>query len=426
MELGGKKIHFVGIGGIGMSALAQLMKDEGAEVTGSDRDASPVTELLEKKDIEVVIGHEQKNIPEDAVLVVYSDAVHPDNVERREADRRGIPQQSYFKALGEVSATKTTIAVAGTHGKTTTTGMLAKILKDSDASPTAVIGSIVKDFGSNYLAGDSDLFVVEACEYRDHLLELSPRVLVITNLEWDHTDWFPSLEELQETFKKAIAKVPEGGVIVTDIHNPNISPLLIEAKARVVDYTTESAYSLRLPGEFNQNNARAAAASARSILSSITDEMISSSLAAFQGTWRRFEYKGKTVKGADVYDDYAHHPTAVSVTIEALRAKVKGKIIVAFHPHLYSRTRDLLDEFATAFVNADKVFIAPIYAAREVDDGTISSELLAERIRATGIEAIALDSFDAIEKALAEAGEDDTIITMGAGDIYKVADALVK
>ncbi|MFI5260584.1 MAG: UDP-N-acetylmuramate--L-alanine ligase [Candidatus Paceibacteria bacterium] len=425
MELRGKKIHFIGIGGIGMSALAQLMKDEGAQVTGSDRDASPVTELLEKKGITVLIGQKAENVPADADLTIHSDAVHPDNPERREADRRGIPEESYFKALGEVSNGKTTIAVAGTHGKTTTTGMLAKILKDAEALPTAIIGSIVKDFGSNYLSGDSDLFVVEACEYRDHLLELSPRVLVITNLEWDHTDWFPSLAALQETFKKAIAKVPEDGVIVTDTHNPNIAPLLGAARARIVDYTQEPAYALRLPGEFNQNNARAAAAAARSILSSITDDQIASSLAAFEGTWRRFEYKGKTARGAEVYDDYAHHPTAVNVTLAALRAKAKGKILVAFHPHLYSRTRDLLDEFATAFVDADQVFLAPIYAAREVDDGSISSEILAERIRATGVEATALDSFASIEKALGEAEEGDTIITMGAGDIYKVADALV-
>lgn len=427
-----KVAYCVGIGGIGMSALAQYLKDHSVEVSGSDRESGPVTELLESEGITVMIGQKGENVPEDADIVVYSDAVPEDNPERARAAELGIPQLSYFCMLGKVSAGKRAIAVAGTHGKTTTTGMLAKILKDAGASPSAIVGSIVKDFDSNYLRGDSDLLVVEACEYRDHLLELAPYVLVINNLEWDHTDYFPSLAALQETFRKAIARVPEDGVIVTDPSNPNIAPLLAGAKAHVIDYTqlgksdfTSGAYDLKLPGEFNQANARAAAAAARVILPDLDKSDLSKSLAEFHGTWRRFEYKGKTENGADVYDDYAHHPTAVKATLTALREKTKGKVFVAFHPHLYSRTRDLLDEFAGAFADADHVFIAPIYAAREADDGTISNEILAERIRATGVDAVALDSFDAIARALAGAGKDDTVMTMGAGDIYKVADALI-
>lgn len=444
-----KKVYFIGIGGIGMSALAQMLQHDGAEVSGSDREESPVTELLEKKGIRVAIGQKTENVPQDADGVVYSDSVPEGNPERMRVRELHIPSLSYFQMLGEVSKEKETIAVAGTHGKTTTTGMLAAILRDAGAEPTAVIGSIVKDFGlnhsegvvgrtdagkasvlgSNYVHGDSDIFVVEACEYRDHLLELAPHILVITNLEWDHTDYFPSLEALQETFRKAIRRVPEGGAIVTDPNNKNIAPLLDATKARVIDYTKEPEYTLRMPGEFNKMNARAAAAAARAAFPQIENTTIYRSISDFQGTWRRFEYKGKTKNGADVYDDYAHHPTAVRVTLKALRGTRKvspcGKIFVAFHPHLYSRTKDLLDEFAVAFTDADKVFIAPIYAAREVDDGTISSEILAERIRATGVDATALDSFDVIEKALGEAGEGDVIMTMGAGDIYKVSDALV-
>ncbi|OGG92948.1 hypothetical protein A3G63_00980 [Candidatus Kaiserbacteria bacterium RIFCSPLOWO2_12_FULL_52_8] len=428
-----EKVFFIGIGGIGMSALAQLYAHEGKQVTGSDREASPVTELLERKGIKVIIGQKSENVPADVTVVVYSDSVPQNNPERTEALQRGIPQFSYFAMLGKVSEGKKTVAVAGTHGKTTTTGMLAKILKDAGASPTVVVGSIMKDFASNYVHGDSDLFVVEACEYKDHLLELSPQVLVITNLEWDHTDWFSSLEAVQETFTKAIEKVPESASIVTDTHNPNIVPLLPNTRVKVIDYMAEPAYTLQLPGGFNEMNARAAAAAARAVLPSISDFQIMESLASFQGTWRRFDYKGKTAQGADVYDDYAHHPTAVRETLKALRAKnrkatpygLQGKVFVAFHPHLYSRTRDLLDEFATAFADADKVFIAPIYAAREVDDGSISNEILAERIRATGVDAQALPSFDAIEHTLNEANASDTIITVGAGDIYKVADKLV-
>lgn len=420
-----KKIHFVGIGGIGMSALAQYFKDAGVAVSGSDREESPVTELLERRGVRVMIPQKTENVPMDADIIVYSDAVPEENPERSRAHELGIPQKSYFEVLGEISIGKRTVAVAGTHGKTTTTGMLAKILKDASASPTAIVGSIVKDFGSNYLPGTSDLFVVEACEYRDHLLELFPQVLVITNLEWDHTDYFPSLEVLQGSFKKAIERVPADGYIVTDPRTAHIAPLLKAARAKVIDYTTEPSRTLFLPGEFNQMNARAAAAAARRILPEISEVQISQSLAAFQGTWRRFEYKGKTANGADVYDDYAHHPTAVSATLRELRAKVSGKIIVAFHPHLYSRTRDLLAEFSTAFSDADQVFVAPIYAAREIDDGTISSAVLAEKITATGRNAVALESFDVIEKALREFRQGDTIMTMGAGDIYKVAEALV-
>ena len=420
-----KKAHFIGIGGIGMSALAQYFHDQGVIVTGSDREASPVTELLGKKGIKVAIGQKAENVPADAGMVIYSDAVPVENPERVCAEGRKIPQLSYFAMLGQVSLNKRTIAVAGTHGKTTTTGMLAKILKDAGASPTAIVGSLVKDFGSNYLRGQSDLFVVEACEYRDHLLELSPTILVITNLEWDHTDWFPSLEPLQATFRRAMERIPADGYIVTDPGNPNIAPLLAGAKAPVVDYTKEPAYGLLLPGEFNRQNARAAAAAARTVLPTISDSVITDSLATFQGTWRRFEYKGKTGNGADVYDDYAHHPTAVRKTLEALRAKTDGKIFVAFHPHLYSRTRDLLDEFANAFGDADEALIAPIYAAREADDGTVSSALLAARVNASGTHARAA-TFDEIEKVFGtEPKAGDAVMTMGAGDIYKVADALV-
>jgi len=420
-----KKAYFVGIGGIGMSALAQMLKDHGTEVTGSDREASPVSELLESKGITVLIGQKAENVPADAEVVVYSDAVPADNPERARATELGIRQLSYFGMLGEVSVGKKTVAIAGTHGKTTTTGMLAKILADAGASETAIIGSIVKDFGSNYLTGTSDLFVVEACEYRDHLLELTPTVLVITNLEWDHTDYFASLEALQETFKKAVGKVPENGAIIANLSDKNVAAVLTGAKAKVIDYTLERAYDLKLPGEFNKMNARAAAAAARAVLPTITDSSISTSLSHFHGTWRRFESKGKSANGAEVYDDYAHHPTAVAATLKALREKTSGKVIVAFHPHLYSRTRDLLDDFSTAFKDADKVYLAPIYAAREVDDGSISSEILAERIRANGVDARAFPSFDAIANALKEYGPGDSIMTMGAGDIYKVADALV-
>ncbi len=421
-----ERIHFVGIGGIGMSALAQYFADHGARVTGSDRSVSPVTEMLERKGIAVCMPQRSENVPADAQWVVYSDAVPADNPERARAQELSIPQCSYFQMLGKVSKGKRTIAVAGTHGKTTTTGMLTKLLVDAGESSTAIIGSIERDFESNYVHGDSDLFVVEACEYKDHLLELSPEVLVITNLEWDHTDYFASLDALQESFRKAVAKVPAYGAIVTNPSDPNIAPVLKGAQTRVIDYTREPARELQLPGAFNQMNARAAAAAARLVRGDLSDRVIEQSLAHFRGTWRRFEYKGKTENGADVYDDYAHHPTAVASTLRALREKTFGRIFIAFHPHLYSRTRDLFDDFARAFRDADEVLVAPIYAAREEDDGSISSEKLAKAISAHGTRARAA-AFAEIETALArEAKAGDAVMTMGAGDIYKVADALVQ
>jgi UDP-N-acetylmuramate--alanine ligase len=421
-----KKAYFIGIGGIGMSALAQYMSDQGVKVSGSDREASPVTELLESKRIKVVLEQKEKNVPKDADVVVYSEAVWEDNPERMRAKELELPQVSYFDMLGKVSEGKRTIAISGTHGKTTTTGMTAKILSDAGASPTAVVGSLVKDFGSNYLKGESDIFVVEACEYKRDFLSLSPFVLVVTNIEWDHTDYYKNLADLQSAFRELMVKVPADGAIVTDARNPHIAPLLRGLKARVVDYTTEPTYELRLPGEFNKDNARAAAAAARLVASTITEDSITTSLSHFHGTWRRFELKGKTKTGADLYDDYAHHPTAIQKTLGELRKKTKGKIIVAFHPHLYSRTRDLLPEFATAFADADEVIIAPIYAAREIDDGTVSNHTLANQIKQTGVNASAMDSFDEIEEYLVKwGGEGDTVMTMGAGDIYKVADKLV-
>jgi len=423
---------FTGIGGIGMSALAQMLAGQGYKVEGSDREASPVTEMLEAHGIRVYIGQKAENVPEGTDLLVYSDAVPEDNPERIAAQERGIAQLSYFQVLGRVSSGMTTVAVAGTHGKTTTTGMLARILRDADVDASAIIGSIVEDFGSNYLRGNSDIFVVEACEYRDHLLELTPKVLVITNLEWDHTDYFPTLAALQGTFRKAIQRVPSGGYIITDPNLPAIQPLLEGVAATIIDYTKEPAYTLRLPGTFNQDNARAAAAAARVVAPHISESVIASALADFRGTWRRFQYKGKTINGIDVYDDYAHHPTAVAETLRALRQLREkegktGRSIVAFHPHLYSRTKDLLDAFSSAFGDADEVIIAPIYGAREIDDGTVSSAILAEKIKEQGVSARAADSLEEVESALRDMAQPgDVIITMGAGDIYKVADALVK
>lgn len=424
---GMQKIHLVGIGGIGISALAQLLHHDGYMVSGTNDSESPETlDRIRALGVPVYVGADIDNIDSDTDLVVYSAAWETRAPEFMEAiAARGIPMKSYFQMLGDVSLGKTTIAVAGTHGKTTTTAMLARILRDADASPTAIVGSVVREFDSNYLAGTSDLFVVESCEYRRHFLNLTPTVLVVTNIEFDHSDYFKDLADVQSAFRSFMEKVPEDGAIVTNPNDPNIAPLLRGLAAPIVDYTREEVPVLRMPGEFNRMNARAAGAAARAAFLHIEEASIQESLAAFEGTWRRFEYKGKTKSGADVYDDYAHHPTAIQKTIHAAREKSDGKLLIAFHPHTYSRTRDLFEEFTTAFEGADKVLIAPIFAAREPDDGVTSSEKLAEHIRKTGVNAKAA-TFDEIEEILnRESEEGDLIMTMGAGDIYTVADRLV-
>jgi UDP-N-acetylmuramate--alanine ligase len=420
-----QNIFMVGIGGIGMSGLAQLLAHQVKRVSGSDREESPTTEMLAQKGIKVLIGQDADHVPADTELVIYSDAVHSDNPERVRAEGMHIPQMSYFEALGEVSKSMRTIAVAGTHGKTTTTGMLAKILYDAQIAPTAIIGSIVRDFESNYLPGRPDLFVVEACEYRDHLLKLSPEILVITNIELDHTDYFPSLEALQETFRIAAEKVPAHGYIITDPNDPTIAAILRDVSAKVVDYTQVEVPDLTQIGEFNRMNARAAKAAALAAFPDLSESAISESLVAFKGAWRRFEYRGEAPSGALVYDDYAHHPTAIRATITAARERFPGKrIVVAFHPHLFSRTKSLLHEFAEALATADFAIVAPIYAAREALDPAVSNQIVADIAREKGGDVIALDSFDEIRDRLLQEGDDALIITMGAGDIYKVAEQI--
>jgi UDP-N-acetylmuramate--alanine ligase len=415
----------VGIGGIGMSALAQLLKDQGKAVSGSDRDESPTIALLREKRVDVTIGHGQ--VPDNTELLIYSDAVWPDNPERMAGTEKGIRQISYFEALGEVSENMRTLAVTGTHGKTTTTGMLAAILKAAGKEPTAIVGSIVKDFGSNYLAGRKDLLVVEGCEYRDHVLKLNPEILVLTNVELDHTDFFPSLDALQESFRKAAEKIPANGALVTNPNNPTIAAILENVRARVIDYTKETAPVLKLIGEFNALNARAAKGAAKAAFPDLTDETMDAALARFHGSWRRFEYKGESRAGATVYDDYAHHPTEIAATLKAVREKFPEKhVVVAFHPHLYSRTKSLLKEFATALAKADRAIIAPIYPAREAPDPTISQHVLADATNTEGGKAEGMDSFDEIRDALLNEKEGTLIITMGAGDIYKVAEQMTE
>ena len=421
-----KKVHVVGIGGIGISAMAKYLHHIGKVVVGTNDCDSPQTlEKLEKKGVQIFYDLDVLNITPDTELIVYTDAwltMHPDFM--GEVRSLGIPTLSYFEALGEVTKTKTTIAVAGTNGKTTTTGMLAKLLIDAGLSPTVFVGSILKDFDSNFIPGDSDLLVVEACEYKNHVLKLHPKHLVLLNIELDHTDFFEDIEGMQDTFRKAAEALPHDGVLVTNPVDPNISVILEGIEHKVVDYSSEVVTKLNLIGEFNVQNAKAAQAAAK--LVSENHDTFDKSLETYAGSWRRFDFKGTTKHGALLYDDYAHHPIAIEGTIAGARAKYPEKhIVVVFHPHLYSRTKSLFEDFVNALATADRVILAPIFKARETPDPSISHTMLATEVTKKGIDSVSYNTFAEIQEVIeSTTTANDLVITMGAGDIYKVADRI--
>lgn len=422
------KAYLVGIGGIGMSALAQLLHARGVAVSGSDREQSPVTELLREQGIEVTMGHDASLLPDKIDACIYSDAVPFDNPERAHFRSRGVPERSYFEVLGDFTRTMPTIAVAGSHGKTTTTAMLALSLIHAGVEATAVVGSVVREWGSNFRMGTlHGPLVVEACEYNDHVLKLDPRILVVTNLEWDHTDYFKTFDQLLQTFISAVRRLPKQGVLIVDRRTEVGQLLASHAPCTVVDYSAQAVPRVNALGEFNHLNAQAAKAAALAWDASLREATVDTALAHFQGTWRRFEYKGDTPQHAMVYDDYAHHPTEVATTLNAVRKKFPDKkIIVGFHPHLYSRTRDLLDDFARAFSSADVVVVAPIYAAREAPIPGITNELVAERIRAQGVSATAAASLSDTAFLMKKFdGPQSMFITMGAGSIYSIVPGIL-
>lgn len=419
-------IHFIGVGGIGMSALARLFLHEGKIVSGSDRAESIVTDGLKKAGVRFFPVQGAGNLSDDIDLVVYSDAIPADHPERQEAAQRGLPALSYFEALGQVANEYFLIVIAGTHGKTTTTAMTADLLEAAGLDPTVVVGSLRAKNGSNFRAGESKYFVVEGDEYRRHFLQFQPSALIITNIEPDHLDYYRDLSDIESAFRELALRVPSDGVIVADITNESVKRVVEGAAAAVRDYRAfiDPTLALKVIGVHNYQNAAAALALADFL--GVDQTAARQALADFTGTWRRFEYKGQARNGATVYDDYAHHPTEIKVTLRAVREKFPDKkIMVAFHPHLYSRTKQLFDDFAAAFSDVDLVALAPIFAAREEDDGSISHRILAEAITKNGTPAVALDSFEAVEDFLVDnSGADSVIITMGAGDIYKVAEAL--
>ena len=419
-----KKVFFIGIGGIGISAIARMMLLEGKEVYGSDTNEGTVVDGLRLAGAHITIGQSMELIPEDVDLIVYTIAIEKYDVTLYDAVRAGaIPCHSYPEMLEIVTANKYTIAVSGTHGKTTTTAMIGHILRGVGSDPSMIVGSLMVGDRSNFWAGESDLFVVEACEYRRSFLHIHPKILVITNIEEDHLDYYKDLEDIKSAFREMATRVPTDGYVVCDPTNPTVSDVVRGISAHVIDHTTYMTHrSLIVPGAHNQIDASLAVATVAQCGVSVDDA--TKVVATFPGTWRRFEYKGLIRDGAKWYDDYAHHPTEIRAALAGARELYpvgQNRITVVFQPHLYSRTRTLFAEFATAFARADEVILLPIYAAREVDDGTMSSEILAQAVREHGVSVRAMSFAEAAEYLkTTNLTPADVVITMGAGEAYKV------
>jgi len=419
-----KKAHFIGIGGIGVSALAKMMLTLKKEVTGSDPEEHMINQRIKKLGAKVFIGHKKSNISKDTDIVFYTPAIKGNNPELLKAKELNIPTYSYPEGLGLISKDKYTIAISGTHGKTTTTAMLAETMISAKKDPTVIIGSFLRKQKDNFIPGQSKYFLVEACEYKESFLNLYPNILAITNIDNDHLDYFKNIKNIQKVFAKMINKVPENGYIICNPKDNNTKEALKLAKIKgeIIDYTKEKKLKLEVPGEHNIQNAQVALAVSKIINIKEPEKF----LKKYLGVWRRFEYKGKTKKNALIYDDYAHHSTEVKATIKAAREKFKKqKIYIIFQPHLYSRTKLLINDFAKSFNPADKVIITDIYAAREKDTGLIHSRDLVDEIKEYNPFVEYTSDFKDIIKYLKDnTKKDDVIMTIGAGDVYKIGDKL--
>ncbi len=414
------KIHFVGIGGIGMSALARMFLNMGKVVSGSDAHESDLTKKLEQEGIKIFYSHDANNINDDVDCVVYTLAVTNDNPEIVRANELGVPKFYYAEMLGMVSKDFYTIAVSGTHGKTTTTAMLAKVFETADKKPNVIVGSIMAEKGSNYIKGDSKYFIVEACEYKRSFLNLSPKVLIITNLEEDHLDYYRDLSDIQNAFHDLVMKVPADGLIVCDTDDEKVKPATDGAVAKVLDYKKfiSKVPELFVPGEYNVRNAASVYAVCEEL--KINGVAIVNGLKNFKGTWRRSEFIRETENGNLIYDDYAHHPSEIKTTLQGFKTKFPDrKIVLIFEPHLYSRTKEHFVDFVSALGIADKVMLMPIFAAREQFDESINSKMIADKISG----AISFENTNEVLEKINEIDAQEKnilFISMGAGSIYKI------
>jgi UDP-N-acetylmuramate--alanine ligase len=417
-----KKIHFIGIGGIGVSALAKYYLEKGVSVSGSDLVSSKIIDAL--KGAEIYIGeHKASNLAEDVDLVIHSPAVPSDNPELEEAKMLGIEVKSYPQALGDLTRDYFTIAVTGTHGKSTTSAMLGVIMVEAGLDPTVIIGTKVKEFqNSNCRVGKSKYLVIEACEYEASFLNYWPQIIVITNIEEEHLDYYKNLDNILKAFKEFISHLPAEGKLVVNGDDENIKKIS-EAKGYSLNQEETGKIKLNVPGQHNIYNALAALTVARIL--KIPDKVSFKALANYQGVWRRFDIK-ECSRGISVVNDYAHHPTEIKATLEAAKQTFPNrKIWAVFQPHQYQRTHYLFDDFVKVLSEApvDKLIITDIYdvAGREEEDikDSVSSQKLAEEVNSAEYIGSIEEVADYLNKNV---GKEEVIIIMGAGNIYKLSD----
>ena len=446
-------VYFIGIGGISMSGLAEILLDKGFFVSGSDMRRSPLTEHLEKQGASVCYGQRYENITDSIDLIVYTAAIHKDNPEWLAMEDKKIPSLSRAQLLGEIMRNyELPVAISGTHGKTTTTSMISEILLQDQDDPTLSIGGILKSINGNIRIGQSGYFVTEACEYTNSFLNFFPKVAVILNIEEDHLDFFKDIHDIRNSFHKFACLLPKDGTLIINHEISDLKeitdgiscPYITYGFSNDCDYYADDiSYDelahpiftihdskhesikihLSVPGRHNISNALAAVCFAD--ICGIDRTCTIKALDLFEGTDRRFEKKGD-LSGITIIDDYAHHPTEIAATLEAARNYPHNTLWCVFQPHTYTRTKAFMQEFADSLCLADKVILADIYAARETDTLGISSRTLADEIKRRGKECYYFPSFDEIENFILEnCTQGDLLITMGAGDIVKVGENLL-
>lgn len=447
-------IHFIGIGGISMSGLAEILLKEGFTVSGSDTKESPLTKKLESEGAHIIYGQKAENITPGIGCVVYTAAISRGNPELIEAVAQKIPMLTRAELLGQLMKNyDTPIAVSGTHGKTTTTSMISHILLEADLDPTISVGGILKAIGGNIRVGNSGTFITEACEYTNSFLNFFPKISVILNIEEDHLDFFKDLEDIRHSFRQFTSLLPEDGTLVINGEIKDHQEIYQGLPCRVVTYgpgadydysATDISYDenghvsfdllrhgeyadhivLSVTGDHNVSNALSAIAVAD--LLDIPMDVTKKGLFSFTGTDRRFEYKGEW-NGVTIVDDYAHHPTEIEATLKAAQHSPHNAVWCVFQPHTYTRTKAFFHEFAEALSHADHLVLADIYAARETDTLGISSKDLADEAAKLGTDTHYFPGFEQIEAFLKEnCRPGDLLITMGAGDVVTIGEDLLK
>lgn len=447
-------VHFIGIGGISMSGLAQILLKEGFTISGSDAKPSGLTDQLAALGADIHIGQSAANLTVRPDLVVYTAAIHKDNEEYAAAAEAGIPMLSRAELLGQIMHNyESSIAVAGTHGKTTTTSMCSQVLLAAMADPTISVGGILDAIGGNIRVGSSEVFITEACEYTNSFLHFYPRYSIITSVEAEHLDFFKDIEDIRRSFHAFASNTAADGALIVNGQIEELGTITEYLNCRVITYglcETDDYYAtnisfndhacatytamykgeslgtivLSVPGMHNVCNSLAVIALCRDM--GIAMETIQKGLQQFGGTKRRFEYKG-TYHGVTVIDDYAHHPTEVKASLTAAQNYPHNRIICVFQPHTYSRTQAFLKEFAEVLSMADIVVLADIYAAREKNTIGIHSTAILEELQARGTESYYFPSFADIEKFLSgHCMNNDLLITMGAGDVYQIGEHLLQ